>query len=106
MKIEYLKIAKLDVFEIQSNLSRFYPTTPGKFLKTLKKSIETLSDNPLLYPVYEFNPAYRKMLVLDYLVFYKVFEERQAIEVHRILYAKRNIKEILEGPPAGPKEDE
>jgi len=96
MKIEYLKSARLDVFEIRSNLSRFYPSTPVKFLKALKKSIETLDDNPLLYPVYEFNQAYHKMPVLDYLVFYKVFEERQTIEIHRVLYGKRNIKEILE----------
>jgi len=96
MKIEYINSARTDVAEIRSNLSRFYPSTPDKFLKALKKSIETLSDNPLLYSVYEWNSAYRKMPVLDYLVFYKVFEERQTIEIHRVLYGKRNIKELFE----------
>jgi len=96
MIIEYINSAKIDVAEIRSNLSRFYPSTPDKFLRALKKSIETLTDNPLLYPVYEWHSEYRKMPVLDYLVFYKVFEERQTIEVHRILYGKRNIKAIFD----------
>ena len=105
MKIEYINSARNDVAEIRSNLSRFYPSTPDKFLKALKKSIETLCDNPLLYQVYEWNSVYRKMPVLDYLVFYKVFEERQTIEVHRILYGKRNIKAILEDSPTFPEDD-
>jgi len=97
MKIEYINSARIDVAEIRSNLSRFYPSTPDKFLKALKKSIEALSDNPVLYPAYEWNSSYRRMPVRDYLVFYKIFEERQTIEIHRILYGKRNIKAILEG---------
>jgi plasmid stabilization system protein ParE len=97
MKISYLTSAKADVTEIKNNLSQYYPSTPVKFLKTLKKSIETLSDNPFLYPVYEWNIAYRKMPVLDYLVFYRVFEDRQTIEIYRVLYGRRNIKTILEG---------
>ena len=104
MRIEYINSARIDVTEIRNNLSQYYPSTPLKFLKALKKSVETLRDNPLLYPVYEWNSAYRKMPVLDYLVFYKVFEAEQTIEIHRILYGKRNIKKILEGSVGGPED--
>jgi len=106
MKIEYLNSARIDVAEIRNHLFQYYPSTPLKFLNTLKKSVETLSDNPLLYPVYEWNPAYRKMPVLDYLVFYKVFEAEQTIEIHRILYGKRNIKKVLEGSADLPADGE
>ena len=92
--IDYIKSAKTDVSEIQSNLSQYYPSTPLKFLKALKKNIEILSENPLMYPVYEWNQSYRKMPMRDYLVFYKVLEETKTIEIHRVLYAKRNIKDF------------
>jgi len=40
---------------------------------------------PLMYPPYQDNPAYRKMTVGDYLVFYKVNEGARTVEVYRIL---------------------
>jgi len=94
---EYIISARIDVAEIRNNLSRYYPSTPKKFLKALKKNIEILRDNPLLYPVYEWNPAYRKMPVLDFVVFYKVFDEKRTVEIHRVLYGARNVKAILDG---------
>ena len=94
--LEYIKSARIDVAEIQGTLSQFYPSTPLKFLKALKENVELLSENPLIYPIYEWNSAYRKMPLRDYLVFYKVIEETQTIEIHRILYGKRNIKDLLE----------
>jgi addiction module RelE/StbE family toxin len=94
-KAIYIDPAKEDVKDIKSYLSQFYPSTPGKFLKALKESIETLCDNPFLYAVYEGNADYRKMAVLDYLVFYKVFEDDGVIEIHRILYGMRDIKANL-----------
>jgi len=48
MRIEYINSARIDVTEIRNNLSQYYPSTPLKFLKALKKSVETLRDNPLL----------------------------------------------------------
>ncbi|MCL2248623.1 MAG: type II toxin-antitoxin system RelE/ParE family toxin [Oscillospiraceae bacterium] len=93
--IKYIKSAKVDIAEIKSNLSQYYPSTPLKFLKTLKESIEVLGDNPLTYPVYEWHTACRKMPVRNYVVFYKVFEDTQTVEIHRVLYGKRNVKEVL-----------
>jgi plasmid stabilization system protein ParE len=95
--VVYINAARIDVAEIESTLSQYYPSSPLKFLSALKDSIERLIDNPLMYPVYEWNSAYRKMPVLNYLVFYKVFEEKQTVEIHRVLYGKRNVKKILEG---------
>ena len=48
MRIEYINSARIDVTEIRNNLSQYYPSTPLKFLKALKKSVETLRDNPLV----------------------------------------------------------
>ena len=94
-KAVYIEPAQQDVADIKSYLSQFYPSSPSKFLETLKTRVELLCDNPLLYAIYGENTAYRKMAVLDYLVFYKVLEDRGEIEIHRILYRMRDIKANL-----------
>jgi len=94
-KAEYIELAMKDVAEIRNYLSRFYPNTPTKFLAALKKGVESLCDNPYLYAEYEGNTDYRKMAILDYLVFYKVFESDGIVEIHRVLYSMRDIKAYL-----------
>ena len=93
--VVYLELALEDVRDIRSYLSQFYPGTPAKFLTALKSGIENLRDNPFMYAKYEDNTAYRKMAVLDYLVFYKLFEPERTVEIHRVLYGMRDIKAYL-----------
>jgi len=95
----YLDTAKHDVSEIRNYLSQFYPGTPNRFLTALKKGVENICDNPFICPVYEDNPAYRKMVVLDYLVFYKILDTDKAIEIRRILHGMRDIRAHLPKPP-------
>ena len=94
-KAIYLEPAMQDVSEIRNYLSRFYPDTPARFLTALKKGVESICGNPLIYPAYEDNPSYRKMEVLDYLVFYKVYDSEKIVEIHRVLYGMRDIKLYL-----------
>jgi len=94
-KVEYIETARQDVGGIKEYLSQFYPSTPLKVLAEIKKSVENLRDNPFICPEYEGNPAYRRMVVLDYLVFYKVFEATGVMEIHRVLHGKRDIKAYL-----------
>ena len=94
-EVVYLEPAMVDIREIRAYLSQFYPHTPEKFLVAMKQGIERLCDNPYIYAEYAGNPAYRKMAVLDYLVFYKVFDQEKVVEIHRILYGMRNIKSYL-----------
>ena len=94
-KAVYIELALEDVEGIRGYLSQFYPNTPVKFLSALKKGIENLCDNPFIYAEYEENTAYRKMVVLDYLVFYKVIEPEGIVEIHRVLYGMRDIKAYL-----------
>lgn len=51
---------------------------------------------PEMYPVYESNPEYRAaVLIYDYAVFYKIDEEKNAINVYRVLHSRRNTTVIL-----------
>jgi len=94
-KAVYLAPAMQDVSEIRNYLSQFYPNTPTKFLTALKKGIENICDNPYIYPAYEENLIYRKMVVLDYLVFYKAHESEGIVEIHRVLHGMRGVKSFL-----------
>jgi addiction module RelE/StbE family toxin len=94
-KLRILSLAKSDAKEIKSWLSQFYPSTPGKFFVKLKEGFNNLKDNPFMYEEYRDYPAYRKMTVSDYQVFYKVIKTKKIVEIHRILHGARNIREVL-----------
>ena len=50
-----------------------------------------------MYPAYDADPFFRKMIIDDYLLFYSVDEKRILIIVHRIFHSKRNIcQQIIE----------
>jgi plasmid stabilization system protein ParE len=94
--VRFMDLARQDYDDISEYLSGFYPGTPAKFLDELEKGTATLEDNPRAFEVYEHNPAYRRMVVMNYLVFYKIKEERKTVEVHRILHGARDIKRFLD----------
>ena len=87
----YIEAAMKDIAEITEYLSRFYPDTPLRFQRAVKKAIENLIDNPFMYAEYPENPKYRRIVVNDYLIFYKVIEASGVVEVHRVLYGMRDI---------------
>ena len=100
-KVRFSPHAKDDKIEIKSYLSKFYPTTPKRFTTALKKHISNLKENPYMYPVYCHptnaleNSDYRCMGVDNYIVFYRIFEEAEEIEVSRILRASWDLPKYL-----------
>jgi len=94
-EVKLLSLAEKDIDEICSYLSQFYPGTPGRFLDALEKSFDNLSLNPNMFPKYEYNKEYRKMVVGDFLTFYKADAANNQVYVYRILHGKRNVATIL-----------
>jgi plasmid stabilization system protein ParE len=84
-----------DIENIVAYLQQYYPSTPARFLAALEERVRAIKYMPYMYPVYEDNPAYRKMGVLKYLVFYQVNDAEQTIEIHRILHGSRNLARHL-----------
>jgi len=87
--------AKEDKNEIKKYLSKFYPDTPKRFTAALRKHIDNLKQNPYMYPVYPENPDYRRMLVDNYIVLYKIIEEAKKVEIFRILRASWDLPKYL-----------
>ena len=94
-KIRFSPFAKEDKNEIKTYLSKFYPETPRKFTASLKEHIANLKENPYLYPEYPENTNYRRMLVGNYIVFYKVNDTKRQIDIYRILRASWDLPKYL-----------
>jgi plasmid stabilization system protein ParE len=84
-KLKFLKSAKYDKEGIKRYLSKYYPSTPQNFVKKLKSCIENIKEMPYMYSECEYYPNYRRAVVGNCLVFYKINEENKIVEIHRIL---------------------
>ena len=93
--VRFSPFAKEDKKEIKTYLSKFYPGTPQRFIDSLKEHIARLKDNPYLYPEYQENSDYCHMSVGNYIVFYKVNETENQIDIYRILRASWDLPKYL-----------
>ena len=93
-KVKLLEIVSNDFREICEYKSKFYKGTTLKFIEEFKKRLDIISENPNIYPKYTFDNKYRKCVIMDYLVFYKVHEESNAVAIYRIINGKRKIANI------------
>lgn len=95
-KIKYLPLSVQDLQEIAQYLSHFYLKTAGRVLREMQQKIAQLSNMPERYAVYPFDPFYRKMVVDQYLVFYRVNNSTHIVEIHRILRGSWNLPQYLD----------
>ncbi|AEF81974.1 type II toxin-antitoxin system RelE/ParE family toxin [Leadbettera azotonutricia] len=94
-EVKLLKRSRIDIDEICQYKSQFYPGTVDRFLDKLEKELNSIADNPFICPEYYGNKKYHRLLVQDYLVFYRIFETAKTVRVYRILNGKRDIPAIL-----------
>ena len=76
------------------------PRTAGKLYRLLKEEILSLKQMPERYP-YEDDErlralGIRKLLVKNYKVLYLVDTERQLVQIARVVYAGRDISQLIE----------
>ena len=81
--IIYLPVAEQDLENIAEYFSRFYTSTFWNFMNMLEKSIVNLETSPFMGVKYG---NYRKLVVSDYLVFYKVDEDAELVKIYRVLH--------------------
>ena len=93
--VRFSPFAKEDKKDIKTYLAKFYPETPRRFAALLKEHINNLKDNPYMYSEYPENTDYRRMLVGNYMVFYKVNDAEKHIDIYRILRASWDLPKYL-----------
>lgn len=95
--LRYLPIAEEDLISILDWIANDSPPRALKFIDKLEERIGRLEQFPLFgriprnLKLREY--GYRVLVVESYLVFYIV--RRKTVEVHRVIRASRNIKEML-----------
>jgi toxin ParE1/3/4 len=96
-QIRLLRIAEEDLTEIISFIAADNQTAANKIADKIEKSIELLSENPMLGRIPRDedikNLGYRYIIVSDYIIFYTI--EEKTIYIHRILHSARNYKVFL-----------
>ena len=99
-KLVYLPIAKKDIEAIFSYITEilYSPQSALNLLESLENAILRLKDFPFSYKKFESHHnlsfEYRVLVVKNYSVFYVV--NGDTVEIHRVLYAKRNFDDLLE----------
>ncbi|WP_347490275.1 type II toxin-antitoxin system RelE/ParE family toxin [Desulfoscipio sp. XC116] len=96
-KVVMLPVAAQDLTDIVGYLAQFYESTALRQYDHIIEKIKELPRFPEKYEIYsvgQYRPAYRRMPVDGYLVFYVVLKD--TIEIHRILHGSRNIKQYLD----------
>jgi len=94
-KAKYLTTARQDREAIKTYLKQYSSTAAKKLFEKIKSNMEYVKDNPFMYEAYERRPQFRRMVVGDYLVFYKVIEDDRIIEIHHILHGMTDIEQQL-----------
>ena len=75
------------------------PITALNMMQTLEKAIAALKTTPCLNPLVRddrlASMGYRALRIKNYIAFYIVDENEKAVDVDRILYARRDWQNIL-----------
>lgn len=100
-KIQFSKDAKKDLKDIYFYLKYDLqePIIAKKLISKIKKQIFELEDNHSIYAIIKDEiikkKAIRKIKVNNYIVFYKVNENKNLVEIVRIMYGRRNWAKFL-----------
>lgn len=100
-KLVYLPIAKEDIAKAILYIAEHLKATKAAMdlLNSIEKSILKLAEFPYSCKVYkmtnEYENEYRILPVKSYLVFYMVNEEEKTVTIYRVIYSKRDLRNII-----------
>lgn len=100
-KIQFSKDARKDLKDIYVYIkySLQEAIIAKKLIDKIRKEIYKLEDNPTIYAIINDKiikkREIRKVKVNNYIVFYKVEENKRIVEIVRIMYGRRNWTKIL-----------
>jgi toxin ParE1/3/4 len=100
-KLEYLPIARQDMIGIARYITRNLanPEAAEKLSVELIEAADSLSAfpyaNPASIPMKPVMHEYRKLLVQNYLIFYRVDEKTKTVTVTRVIYARLDHEKLL-----------
>jgi plasmid stabilization system protein ParE len=94
-KVKYLPQANRDLITIADTLTDF-PKKAVRLFREMERKLKALEKSPYSCQVYPANPEYRRMVLEGHILFYKVDDEKREVKIYRVIYAKRDISNLLE----------
>lgn len=100
-KIKFSKDARNDLIDIYKYISNNLqePNIAKKLIQKMRKEIYELENSPQMYSIINDNflkrLEIRKIRVKNYFVFYSINIEESIVEIIRIMYTRRNWKELI-----------
>ena len=75
------------------------PSAASAFLDDVEKSYHNMVENPAMYSLcndYRLsNGGYRKIVIKNYLILYRINEENKTVIVVRVVYGGRNSSDLI-----------
>ncbi|MDR2728667.1 MAG: type II toxin-antitoxin system RelE/ParE family toxin [Chitinispirillales bacterium] len=101
--LKYFLLAKQDISEIVRYIGKELcnPATAENLAEKIITAIQSLTIFPYRCPVYQpplkkkMRYEYRKLLVENYTVFYRIDEEKKIVRIMRVIYGRRDHSRLL-----------
>lgn len=99
--IEYLPIARRDMIDIAKyiGVKLATPNAAERLAEKMVEATEKLTDMPYKCPVYipvkPLKYEYRKLIVKNYIMFYRIDEDKKLITIVRVVYSGRDYEKLL-----------
>lgn len=75
------------------------PAAAAGFLEDVEKNYQTVINNPSMYSLCQdaklSREGYRKIVIKNYLIIYRIDDEIQTVFIVRIIYGGRNYAELI-----------
>jgi len=100
-KLIVSKEAHTDVDQIARyiSLDLCNPSAASTFLDRVEKSYRTITENPYLYALCDDKrlqfKGYRKVIINNYLILYRIDEEKKDVYVVRVVYGPREYSDTV-----------
>ena len=94
-KVSYTPEAEEDLRQIVENLlGTTWPRSVEKWLNKILNKADSLATFPEGNSIYEYDNRFRSVKVGKYRIIYEVHKKAKVVSILRIIYARRNLKEI------------
>ena len=100
-KLEFLPRAVKDMTEIVRYISHELsnPDAASALAEEMVRAAEGLCEFPYAHPMHQtirpLKREYRRLLVRNYLMFYRVDEKEKIVTIARVIYARRDYPKLL-----------
>jgi len=100
-QLEFLPIAKQDMIEIVHYISHklHNPIAAENLAVDMITVAENLTEFPYINAIHQsikpLKKEYRKLIVKNYIMFYRIDEEEKLVTIARVVYARRDYEKLL-----------